>query len=220
MKITIKKNHKYLSGWTSYDMTWKTEYPVSRNQLLQSVIVITKNPFSVKVLKGWATAKGFDFDPLFTDINKCKDDCKKINQIGYLFNKEYAENLKILNSKNKCLVEYSATLNPMSKPIKTAFETFKAYEVNVYVEYKFAYINLVFPSLGREKNDTSQLIILSGNKLKSTYGEGEAINKIQNLIEKYIKDCDSDEKFNALVMTLKGIRKEMNCRAKSQSSYF
>lgn len=29
MKITITKKHEYLSGWTAYDMTWKTEVPRS-----------------------------------------------------------------------------------------------------------------------------------------------------------------------------------------------
>ena len=69
MKITITKKHEYMSGWTMYDMVWKTDYSELRrkNMTLQSAVVVTKEPLSTKILKAWAAENGVDIDALFTD---------------------------------------------------------------------------------------------------------------------------------------------------------
>ena len=64
MQITITKKHEFMTGWTAYDMTWKSEFPGVRNKTIQSVGVVTKDPFSTKILKAWASEKGYDLDDM------------------------------------------------------------------------------------------------------------------------------------------------------------
>lgn len=209
MELTITKKHEYLSGWTLYDMTWKTDYSGIRNMTLQSVVVVTKEPFSSKTLKTWMAGKGVDLDEIFTIRENAKEDCEKMNQLVGDFNKDFGGGLEELNSDNKCHVRYSATLNPNYKPFVGAFETMEAYNVEVLIEYKSGTIQVVFPSQGRQKVSGCTLIVLSGNHLKSIYGEEEAIEKVKSRIERYINDCDSDEKFKELPNKLVAVKKEM-----------
>lgn len=210
MQILITKKHEYLTGWTSYDMTWKTDYTgVRKNMTLQSIVVVSKEPFSIKTLKEWAAGKGVDFDSLFTIKENAQKDCEKMNQIVEDFNNEFGNGLKELNNDDKCHVRYSATLNPNYKPFVGAFETMEAYNVEVRIEYKSGSIQVVFPSQGRQKVSGCTLIVLSGNHFKSIYGEDEAIEKVKSRIERYINDCDSDEKFNELPNKLVAVKKEM-----------
>ena len=210
MKTIITKKHEYLSGWTAYDMTWKTDFPGVRNKTIQSAVVVTKEPFSTKTLKAWAAGKGVEIDALFTEMKNCKDDCEKMNLLCDAFNEEILEkNLNELNSDDKCHVHYTATLEPSFKPLKTAFETFEVYTVVVRIEYKSGAFQIAFPSLGRKKNTACTRIVLSGNRLKAVYEGDEAIEDVKGRIERYIKDCDSDEKFAALPKKLKEIQKEV-----------
>ena len=212
MKVTITKKHEYMSGWTVYDMTWKTDYSELRrkNMTLQSVVVVTKDPFSTKILKAWATENGVDIDALFTEVEKCKEDCEKMNRLVGEFEKTFGDHLPELNSDNKCHVRYTATLNPNYKPLKTAFETIEVYDVEVLIEYKSGVIDMVFPSQGRKKSESCPMIMLSGkNMLKSIGEEEEAIDKISCRIERYLDDCDSDEKFAALPKKLAEVKKSL-----------
>lgn len=209
MKTIINKKHEYLSGWTSYDMTWKTDFSGVRNKTFRSVVVVTKDPFSTKSFKAWAAKNGVDTDALFTDVENCKDDCEKANLLIKAFNEEYLKNLKELNSDDKCHVHYTATLEPSFKPLKTAFEAFEVYTVVVRIEYKSGVFQIAFPSLGRKKNPACTRIVFSGNRLKAVYEGDEAIEDVKGRIERYIKDCDSDEKFAALPKKLKEIQKEV-----------
>ena len=209
MKVSITKKHEYLSGWTVYDMTWKTDFSGVRNKTIQSVYVPTKNPFSTKIFKSWASELGVDIDAIFTDLENRKDDCQKAKLLIKAFNEEYLKNLKELNSDDKCHVHYTATLEPSFKPLKTAFETFEVYTVVVRIEYKSGVFQIAFPSLGRKKNPACTRIVFSGNRLKAVYEGDEAIEDVKDRIERYIKDCDSDEKFAALPKKLKEIQKEV-----------
>jgi hypothetical protein len=209
MKLTITKKHEYLSGWTLYDMTWKTDYSGIRNMTLQSVVVVTKEPFSSKTLKTWMAGKGVDLDEIFTIRENAKEDCEKMNQLVGDFNRDFGGGLEELNSDNKCHVRYSATLNPNYRPLKTAFETIEAYDVRVLIEYKSGVIDGVFPSQGRKKSESCPFILISGGEMKELYGEEDAIEKVKARIERYVEDCDTDEKYNALTKKLESVRKEL-----------
>lgn len=210
MKTTITKKHEYISGWTSYDMTWKTDYSGVRNKTLQTVVVVSKEPFSTKILKSWAAEKGYDIDSLFTYMEDWREDLEKINQFIKVFNEKYLKNLEALNSDNKCYTHYSATLNPKYKPLKTAFETIEAYTVTVLIEYKSGVINAVFPSQGRKKSESCPMIMLSGKHMGKSIGEeDEAIDKIASRIDRYVEDCDTDEKFKELPKKLAAIQKSL-----------
>ena len=209
MKTTITKKHEYLSGWTAYDMTWMTDFSGVRNKTIQSVVVVSKTPFSTKILKTWASELGCDIDALFTDVENIKVDCNKLNQLVAAFNEEYGKNLETLNSDNQCHVRYTATLNPSHKPFETAFETFEVYDVEVRIEFKSGAIKAVFPSQGRQKNVACTRIVFSGNRMKAVYGEEEAIEAIKNRIGRYIKDCDTDKKFEELPKKLMAVKKEL-----------
>ena len=212
MNILITKKHEYLSGWTSYDMTWKTDFYGIRNKTFRSVVVVTKEPFSTKIFKNWAANKGCDVDAIFTDVENYKNDCEKINLIITAFNEEYLKNLVALNSDNECHTHYSATINPNYKSLQTAFETFDAYNVTVLIEYKSGVIKVVFPSVGRQKVAACTRVVLSGNHLKAVYGEEEAIENIKGYIARYLKDCDTDEKFQALPKKLEEVKKTLVSR--------
>lgn len=207
MKITITKKHEYLSGWTAYDMTWKTDFSGFRNKTIQSVVVATKTTFSTKIFKTWASELGYDIDALFTDVENIDEDVKKMNQLGAAFNNEYGKNLDTLNSDNQCHVRYTAMLNPSYKPFETAFETFEVYDVVVRIEYKSGAIKAVFPSQGRQKNAACTRIVFSGNRMKAVYGEEEAIEAIKGRIGRLIEDCDSDKKFLELPQKLMAVKK-------------
>ena len=209
MKINITKKHEFASGWTTYDMTWKTDFPGVRNKTIQSLVVVSKTPFSTKILKAWASELGYDLDTLFTDVENIKEDCNKMNQLAEAFNKEFGENLDTLNSDNQCHVRYTATLNPDFKPIKTAFETYDIYDVEVRIEYKSGAITTMFPSMGRRKNAACTRIVFSGNRMKAVYGEEEAIETLKDQIDRYIKDCDTDKKFEELHKKLGAVQKEL-----------
>ena len=176
---------------------------------LQSVVWVSKEPFSSKTIKTWASELGFDLDALFTVLDNAKEDCKKMNQLIGVLNKKSEKNYSEINSTDKCLVRYTATIDPDFEPLKTAFETYDAYDVKVYVEYKSGYFEALFPSQGRRKNSACTRIVFSGGSLKSIYGEDEAIEVIKNNIERYIKDCDSDEKFKELPKKLEKVRNEL-----------
>ena len=89
MKISITKKHEYLSGWTAYDMTWKTDYTgVRKNMTLQSVVWVSNEPFSSKTIKAWASELGYDLDALFTVLDNSKEDCEKMNKLIKALNKE------------------------------------------------------------------------------------------------------------------------------------
>lgn len=206
MKITISTKHTYLSGWTAYDMTWKTEYTGFRNKTIQSIVVVSKEPFSAKGLKKWASELGYDLETLFTDIENCKSDVAKINEFTKIFNNKYLKNIDEINSQDKCMIKYSATLNNHYTPLKTAFETIEAYDVYVLIEYKSGVIKISFPSQGRKKSESCTMLVFDGGKLKSLYGEEEAISKIRSRIQNLIDDCDSDEKFKVLPRKLNDIR--------------
>lgn len=209
MQITITKKHEYLSGWTAYDMTWKTDFSGVRNKTIQSLVVVSKAPFSTKIFKTWASERGYDLDTLFTDVENIDEDVKAMNQLGAAFNEEFGKNLDTLNSDNQCHVRYTATLNPSYKPFETAFETFEVYDVVVRIEYKSGAIKAVFPSQGRQKNAASTRIVFSGNRMKAIYGEEEAIEAIKGRISRYINDCDSDKKFQELPQKLMEVKKEL-----------
>ena len=129
MQITITKKHEYLSGWTAYDMTWKTDFSGVRNKTIQSLVVVSKTPFSTRILKTWSSEQGYDIDTLFTNVENINEDVKAMNQLGAAFNEAYGKNLDTLNSDNQSHVRYTATLNPNYKPFETAFETFEVYDV-------------------------------------------------------------------------------------------
>ena len=211
MKISITKKHEYLSGWTAYDMTWKTDYTgVRKNMTLQSVVWVSNEPFSSKTIKAWASELGYDLDALFTVLDNSKEDCEKMNKLIKVLNKESEKNYEGLNNNNKCLVHYSATLNPNYRPLKTAFETIEAYNVKVYVEYKSGYFEMVFPSQGRKKSESCPMIMLSGPHMGKSIGEeDEAIEKISSHIERYINDCDSIEKFKELPKKLAEVKVQL-----------
>ena len=210
MKAIITKKHEYLSGWTAYDMTWKTDFQGLRNKTIQSVVVVTKEPFSTKTFKAWAAGKGVDIDALFTEMKNCKEDCEKMNLLCDAFNKEILEkNLNELNSDDKCHVRYTATLNPDYRPLKTAFETIEAYDVEVCIEFKSGAFKMKFPSQGRKKNKYCPYILVSGGEMKELYEEEDAIYKVSSRIGKYLDDCDTDEKFAALPKKLVEIMREM-----------
>lgn len=209
MKITITKKHEYLSGWTTYEMTWKTDFSGVRNKTLQSVYVPTKNPFSTKIFKSWAAEQGIDVDALFTDLEKGKEDCQKATLLCEAYNEEYGKNINAVKEDTKCYVRYTATHNPNYKPLKTAFETIEAYVVETLIEFKGNVLKAVFPSQGRQKNAACTRVIFSGNRLKAVYGEEEAIEAIKSRIERYINDCDSDKKFQELPKKLMEVKKEL-----------
>lgn len=200
MKTIITKKHEYLSGWTAYEMTWKTDFSgVSKNKTIQTVVVFSKDSLIPETIKKWASEQGCDLDSLFTDLENIKEDCEKVNPIIRLLNEKFSKNETELKNNNKCLVRYSATLNPNYRPLKTAFETIEVYNVKVYVEYKSGYFEMVFPSQGRKKSESCPMIMLSGPHMGKSIGEeDEAIEKISSHIERYIKDCDSDAKFKEL----------------------
>lgn len=209
MKVTITQKHEYMSGWTAYDMTWKTDFSGFRNKTIQSVVVATKTPFSTKIFKTWASELGYDIDALFTDVENIDEDVKKMNQLGAAFNNEYGKNLDTLNSDNQCHVRYTVTLNQNFKPIKTAFETYDIYDVEVRIEYKSGVITVILPSMGRRKNAACTRIVFSGNRMKAVYGEEEAIETLKDQIGRYIKDCDTDKKFRELPQKLMEVKKEL-----------
>ena len=210
MQTTITKKHEYVSGWTLYEMTWKTEFSGVRNKTIQTASVVTKNPFSTKIFKTWASKLGYDLDTVFTDVEKGREDCEKMKLLVEAFNEEYGKNIDALKGDTKCYVRYTATLNPNYKPLKTAFETIEAYDVEVLIEYKSGVIDMVFPSQGRKKSESCPMIMLSGkNMLKSIGEEEEAIDKISCRIERYLDDCDSDEKFAALPKKLAEVKKSL-----------
>lgn len=212
MKISITKKHEYLTGWTSYDMVWKTDYAElgKKNITLLSVVVVSKDSFSVKILKKWATEKGYDLDPLFTKIDNNRNDCDKTNNLIKAFDEEYGKNLDALNNDNKCHIQYSASINKNYKPLVMAFDTILAYDVKVCIEYKSGVLEGVFLSQGRKKNDYCPMIMLSGKHMMETlYEEKEAIYKIESRLERYINDCDTDEKFNELPKILREIQDDL-----------
>lgn len=209
MKTTIKVKHNYLSGITTYEMTWKTEYPGTKNFTLRSVLVASKDPFSTKIFKKWAMEHEIDVDALFSDPYSYKKDIKTVNELIEKFNNKYSKVFEELNSNNKCEVRYTATLNPNYKPLHTAFEVIQAYDVEVLIEYKSGVINAVFHSQGRKKNDYMPYILVSGGKMVELYEENEAIEKIKQRIEKYINDCDTDEKFVELNKKLAAVQKDL-----------
>ena len=200
MKISISKNHEFLSGWTAYNLSWRTDYSgVRKNMTLQSVVWVSKEPFSTKTIKSWASELGLDLDALFTVLDNSKEDCEKMNKFIKVLNEKSEKNYAEINGNNKCLVYYSATLNPNYRPLKMAFETIEVYNVRVYVEYKSGYFEMEFPSQGRKKSESCPMIMLSGPHMGKSIGEeDEAIEKISSHIERYINDCDSDEKFKEL----------------------
>ena len=209
MKITITKKYEYLSGWTTYDMTWKTDFPGGRNKTIQSVYVPTKNPFSTKIFKSWAAELGFDLDALFTDTDKCKEDCETIKLLCEAYNEEYGKNINAVKEDPKCYVRYTATLNPNYKPLKTAFETIEVYVVEALIEFKGNVLKAVFPSQGRKQNKYCPYILMSGGEMKELYGEEDAIYKISSRIGRLINDCDSDKKFQELPKKLMEVKKEL-----------
>jgi hypothetical protein len=209
MKITIKAKHTYFSGITTYDMNWKTDYYGLKNFTLRSVVVASKEPLSTTSFKKWSSALGVNVEALFTDLADYEDDIKKANIIIEAFNNEFEKVFDELNSHNKCEVRYTATLNPNYKPFNTAFETIQVYDVNVHVEYKSGYINAMFPSQGSKKNSACQRMVFDGKKLVSICEEAEAIDKIKSYIGQYIKDCDTDEKFNELSKKFAKVQKEL-----------
>lgn len=211
MKVTITKKHEYLTGWTMYDMVWKTDYvELGKNNFkVQSAIVVTKEPFSNPILKKWAVDKGCDIDVLFTERENSKEDCEKMNKLVHHFNIEYGNNLNLLNSDNKCHVEYSATISPNCYPLKTAFEIFHAYDVKVRIEYKSGVLEMVFPSQGREKNSACTRVVFSGKSMKAVYEAEEAIETIKCFIGRYIDDCNTDDKFKNLPKILDKIQSDL-----------
>lgn len=209
MKTTIKTIHNYLSGITTYEMAWKTEYSDIKNFTLNSCVVASKEAFSTKVFKKWASELGIDVETLFTDPKASKEDVESVNNLIEAFNNEYHKTFEELNSQNKCNVRYTATLNPNYKPFKTSFETIQVYDVEVLIEYKSGVITAVFHSQGRKKNDYMPYFLISGDKMVQLYEEKEAIQKIKSRIEKYINDCDTDEKFKELTKKLAAVQKEL-----------
>ncbi len=212
MKIIITKKHEYLSGWTSYDMTWKTDFSGVRNKTLKTVIVVSKEPFSTKSIQDLASENGVDVAALFTYVEDCENDCKEVNKLIKAYNEKYHKNLIELNSDNKCHTHYSATINRNYKPVQTAFETFDAYDVKVRIEYKSGVLEMMFPSVGRQKDAACTRVVLSGKHLKAVYGEEEAIENIKGYIDRYIRDCDTDEKFNALSKKLVEVKRSLTKR--------
>ena len=209
MQITITKKHEYLSGWTAYDMTWKTEFSGVRNKTIQSVYVPTKNPFSTKIFKSWASERGFDLDALFTDLEKRKEDCQKATLLCEAYNEEYGKNINAVKEDTTCYVRYTATLNRNYKPLEMSFETIEVYVVEATIEFKGNVLKAVFPSQGRKKNECCPYILISGGEMKELYGEEDAIYKISSRIGRYIEDCDSDQKFRELPQKLMEVKKEL-----------
>lgn len=146
MQINITKKHEFMTGWTAYDMTWKSEFPGVRNKTIQSVGVVTKDPFSTKILKAWASEKGYDLDAIFTNLDKGKEDCEKMKQFCKDFNEVYGKNIEAIKGDTKCYVRYTATINPNYKPLKTAFETIDVYTVEAIIEFKGNALKMQFPS--------------------------------------------------------------------------
>lgn len=209
MKVSITKKHEYLSGWTVYDMTWKTDFSGVRNKTIQSVYVPTKNPFSTKIFKSWASELGVDIDAIFTDLENRKDDCQKAKLLCEAYNEEYGKNINAVKEDTKCYVRYTATLNPSYKPLKTAFETIEFYVVEALIEFKGNVLKAVFPSQGRKQNKYCPYILISGGEMKELYGEEDAIYKISSRIERYINDCDTDKKFQELPKKLMEVKNEL-----------
>lgn len=209
MQINITKRYEFMNGWTAYDMTWKTELPGLPNQIMMSVSVVSRNPFSTKILKDWASEKGYNLDTVFTDYEKGKEDCEKMKKFYEEFNEVYGKNLDAILSDNKCYVRYTATLNPNYKPLKTAFETIDIYTVEVKIEFKGHLLIIQFPSQGRKQNEDCPFILVSGGEMKELYGEEDAIYKISSRIGQYIKDCDTDQKFRELFNKLTEVKKEL-----------
>ena len=209
MQTTITKKHEYVSGWTLYEMTWKTEFSGVRNKTIQTASVVTKNPFSTNIFKTWASKLGYDLDTVFTDVEKGREDCEKMKLLVEAFNEEYGKNIDALKGDTKCYVRYTATLNPNYKPLKTAFDTIEAYTVEAIIEFKGSVLKALFPSQGRKKNEYCPFILISGGEMKELYGEEDAIYKISSRIERYINDCDTDKKFQELSKKLMEVKKEL-----------
>ena len=207
MKTIITKKHEYLSGWTAYEMTWKTDYSGVRNMTLQSVVVFSDEPLSSKTIKTWASEEGVDLDVLFTVLEDAKADCEKMNLFIKVLNEKFDKNAAAIKSNNKCLVRYTATLNPKYKPLRTAFETIEVYTVKAYVEFNSGYFEMEFPSQGRKKSESCPMIMLSGkHMLKSIGEEDEAIDKIESRIQRYLDECDTFEKFKELPKKLAEVK--------------
>ena len=209
MQISIVKKHEYLSGWIISEMTWKTDFSGVRNKTIQSVYVATKEPFSTKTLKTWASEQGYDLDALFTDLDKCKEDCETLKLLCNAFNEKYGKNADEVKGDTKCYVRYTATINPHYKPLKTAFETIDVYTVDVIIEFKGNVLKAVFPSQGRKQNKYCPFILISGGETKELYGEEDAIYKISSRIGRFIEDCDTDQKFRELSNKLMEVKKEL-----------
>ena len=200
MQTIITKKHEYLSGWTAYEMTWKTDFSgVSKNKTIQTVVVFSKDSLTPETIKKWASEQGCDLDSLFTDLENIKEDCEKVNAIIRLLNEKFSKNETELKNNNKCLVRYSAALNPNYRPLKMAFETIEVYNVKVYVEFNSSYFEMEFPSQGRKKSESCPMIMLSGKHMGKSIGEeDEAIDKIESRIQRHLDECDTMEKFKAL----------------------
>ena len=209
MQINITKKHEFMTGWTAYDMTWKSEFPGVRNKTIQSVGVVTKDPFSTKILKAWASEKGYDLDAIFTNLDKGKEDCEKMKQFCKDFNEVYGKNIEAIKGDTKCYVRYTATINPNYKPLKTAFETIDVYTVEAIIEIKGNALKMQFPSQGRKQNKYCPFILVSGGEMKELYGEEDAIYKISSRIGRFIEDCDTDQKFRELSNKLMEVKKEL-----------
>lgn len=207
MKVIVKDDYQFLSGWVRYNMVWRTKYTGIRNRTLQSVVVFSKEPFSSKVLKEMASEQGYDLDSLFTEFDRYKEDLDKMNQFSAIFNKWNEKNIEEINSDNKCNVRYTATLDPNYKPLETPYMTIQVYQVHVLIEFNFKAAQFPIYSLGRKK-ESYPFNLISGGKTEEMYEEEEAIEKINARIENDITDCDTEEKYYALGFKLVDIQTE------------
>lgn len=208
MKVSIKLQHTYMSGWKNYNLELLTEFPGMKTIKALSGPIVMKEEYSSKLFTEWAKDNGIDVTDLFTDPDKVKKDSAVLDKLTSLISTRNDANLKEM-STNKCYTKLSATRNTHFSPMKTAFETIFMYDVLVQVEYNDQYGQLTIPVPAREKNDAMPFIMGSGKNMgKVLYEEEEAMNYVSMQIDKLVDDCDTEEKFKKLLDKLNEIQRD------------
>ena len=114
----------------------------------------------------------------------------------------------------KATVNYSASVNKSYRPMMTAFETFRMYDVNVEVikivdgvSEKVYETTVHIPA--RDKSCGCVFIMGTGSSMgKQVYEEKEAITHFRDHIYKDVEDCDSEEKLKNLIKKIEIVRKK------------
>ena len=208
MKASCKLDHTYLSGWKSYVVELKTEFPEMKTIKVMGYDIMVKEDYSPKDFYSWAQSNGIDAKALFVDTDLVQEDQKKMNILTNLINEHREKNYNEM-CNNKCYTKMVATRNNHFPPMKTAFETYHIYDVLVQVEFNSKHGHLTIPVLAREKCEGITFMMGSGpNMGKPLYEEKEAINFVESQIYKMVEDCDTDEKLNQLLKKLNEIQSQ------------